>query len=130
MEQTKFNVQKRCEEIHDQYGTSEMANYHILLMCDKIENRAFEAGRQSVIESASKLNWEDVGIYGERAIYVNVCKAHKPLGDFLIRQWSQPKDIKLFAFGENVKSGFKSVEEAKVYAEEVYKKEIKKVLGL
>lgn len=130
MEQTKFNVQKRCEEIHAQYGTSEMANYCIQLMCDKIENRAFEAGRQSVIESASKLNWEDVGIYGERARYVNVCKAHKPLGHFLIRQRSQPKDIELFAFGENVKSGFKSVEEAKVYAEEVYKKEIKKVLGL
>ena len=46
MEQTKFNVQKRCEEIHDQYGTSEMANYNILLMCDKIENRAFEAGAE------------------------------------------------------------------------------------
>ena len=46
----KCNVQKMCEEIHAQYGTSEMANYQILLMCDKIENRAFEAGRQSVIE--------------------------------------------------------------------------------
>lgn len=51
MEEKKFNVQKRCEEIHAQYGTSEMANYHILLMCDKIENRAFEAGRKSVIEN-------------------------------------------------------------------------------
>jgi hypothetical protein len=32
----KFNVQKRCEEIHAQYGTSEMANYRIQQMCDKI----------------------------------------------------------------------------------------------
>lgn len=107
-----------------------MANYRILLMCDKIENRAFEAGRQSVIESASKLNWEDVGIYGKYGTYLDVCRVHKPLMDYLIRQWFQPKDIELFAFGDSVKNGFKSVEEAKVYADEMYKKEIKKVLGL
>ena len=130
MEQTKFNVQKRCEEIHAQYGTSEMANYHILLMCDKIENRAFEAGRESVIESASKLNWEDVGIYGRYGMYLDVCRVHKPLMDYLIRQWFQPKDIELFAFGDSVKNGFKSVEEAKVYADEMYKEEVKKVLEL
>lgn len=130
MEQTKFNVQKRCEEIHAQYGTSKMANYRIQLMCDKIENRAFEAGRQSVIENASKLNWEDVGIYGRYGTYLNVCRVHKPLGDFLIRQWFQPKDIELFFLDEHIRGGFKSVEEAKKYANEMYENEIKKVLEL
>lgn len=129
MEQTKFNVQKRCEEIHAQYGTSEMANYCIQLMCDKIENRAFEAGRQSVIESASKLNWEDVGIYGEYARYVNVCRASKPLEKFLIREWFYPKDIELLC-NDSTKNSFKTIEEAKAYADEIYKKEIKKVLEL
>lgn len=54
-----------------------------------------------------------------------MCAVH----NYLIRQWYQPKDIELFAFGDIVKNGFKSVEEAKVYADEMYKKEIKKVLG-
>ncbi|MCI6671868.1 MAG: hypothetical protein MSG77_04945 [Prevotella sp.] len=125
-----FNVQKRCEEIHAQYGTSEMANHQILLMCDKIENRAFEAGRKSVIESASKLNWEELGIYGRYGTYLDVCLAHKPLGDFLIRQRYQPKDIELYFLDEDSKWGFKSVEEAKEYANEMYKNKIKKVLGL
>ena len=53
----KFNVQKRCEEIHAQYGTSEMANYRIQQMCDKIENYAFEAGRNSVIDNIPDLEW-------------------------------------------------------------------------
>lgn len=57
----KFNVQKRCEEIHAQYGTSEMANYQLLLMCDKIENRAFEVGRQSVTENIPVPEWIDFG---------------------------------------------------------------------
>lgn len=91
---------------------------------------AFNEGRQSVIENASKLNWEDVGIYGQYGMYLNVCRAHKPLGDFLIRQWFQPKDIDLFFLDEPIRGGFKSVEEAKKYAKEMYANEIKKVLEL
>lgn len=125
-----FNVQKRCEEIHFQYGTTEMANYRLQQMCDKIAQDAFDQGRQSIIDNASKLDWEDIGMYGQCGMYLDVCRAHKPLMDYLIRQWYQPKDIELFAFGDIVKNGFKSVEEAKVYADEMYKKEIKKVLGL
>lgn len=126
----RFNVQKRCEEIHAQYGTSEMANYRLQQMCDKIAQDAFDEGRQSIIDDASKLEWENVGIYGRYGLYLDVCRAHKPLMDYLIREWYQPKDIELFAFGNSVKNGFKSVEEAKVCADEIYKKEIKKVLGL
>ena len=125
-----FNVQKRCEEIHAQYGTSEMANYRLQQMCDKIAQGAFDEGRQSIIDNASKLDWEDVGIFGQYGTYLDVCRVHKPLTDYLIRQWYQPKDIELFAFGDSVKDGFKSVEEAKAYEDEMYKKEIKKVLGL
>lgn len=126
----KFNVQKRCEEIHAQYGTSEMANYRIQQMCDKIAKDAFNEGRQSVIENASKLNWEDVMIYGQHGMYLNVCRVHKPLGDFLIRQWFQPKDIELLFLDEYIRGEFKSVKEAKKYAQEMYENEIKKVLGV
>lgn len=91
---------------------------------------AFNEGRQSVIENASKLNWEDVMIYGQSGMYLNVCRVHKPLGDFLIRQWFQPKDIELFFLDENIRGEFKSVKEAKEYAKEMYENEIKKVLGV
>lgn len=91
---------------------------------------AFNEGRQSVIENASKLNWEDVMIYGQHGLYLNVCRVHKPLGDFLIRQWFHPKDIELFFLDENIRGEFKSVKEAKEYAKEMYENEIKKVLGV
>lgn len=91
---------------------------------------AFNEGRQSVIENASKLNWEDVGIYGQHGMYLNVCRVHKPLGDFLIRQWFHPKDIELFFLDENIRGEFKSVNEAKEYAKKMYENEIKKVLGV
>lgn len=90
---------------------------------------AFNAGRESVVEKASELEWEDIGIYGEHARYVNVCRAHKPLEEFLIREWFYPKDIELLG-KDFTKDGFKTIEEAKVYAKEVYKERIKQALGL
>lgn len=106
---------------------NEVLSRHYAELSAKI---AFDGGRQSIIDDASKLEWENVGIYGRYGLYLDVCRAHKPLMDYLIREWYQPKDIELFAFGDSVKNGFKSVEEAKVCADEIYKKEIKKVLGL
>ena len=90
---------------------------------------AFNAGRESVVEKASELEWEDIGIFGGYARYVNVCRAHKPLEEFLIREWFQPKDIELFG-KDFTKNSFKTIEEAKAYAKEAYKKRIKQVLGL
>ena len=107
-----------------------IANYRIQQMCDKIAKDAFNEGRQRVIENASKLNWEDVMIYGQHGMYLNVCRVHKPLGDFLIRQRFQPKDIELFFLDEYIRGEFKSVNEAKEYAKEMYENEIKKVLGV
>lgn len=116
-----------------------LATHHENVECDTCINvfedlrsliEEIEAGRQSVIENASKLNWEDAGMYGQYGTYLNVCRAHKPLGDFLIRRWFQPKDIELFFLDEPIRGGFKSVEEAKKYAKEIYENEIKKVLEL
>lgn len=90
---------------------------------------AFNAGRESVVEKASELEWEDIGIYGEHARYVNVCRAHKPLEEFLIREWFYPKDIELLG-KDFTKDGFKTIEEAKAYAKEAYKERIKQALGI
>lgn len=90
---------------------------------------AFNAGRESVVEKASELEWEDVGIYGEYARYFDVCRVHKPLEAFLIREWFYPKDINLH-WDDFTKNGFKNIEEAKSYAKEVYKRRIKQALGL
>lgn len=90
---------------------------------------AFNAGRESVMENSSELEWEDIGIYGEYARYVNVCSAHKPLEEFLIREWFHPKNIELLG-KDFTKSGFKNIEEAKAYAREAYKRRIKQSLGL
>lgn len=90
---------------------------------------AFNAGRESVVEKASELEWEDIGVYGEKARYVNVCRAHKPLEEYLIQEWFCPKDIELLC-NNFTKNGFKNIEEAKAYAKEAYKRRIKQALGL
>ena len=81
---------------------------------------AFNAGRKSMVEKALELEWEDISIYGEDARYVDVCRAHKPLEEFLIREWFYPKDIELEC-NDTIHNGFKTIEEAKSYAKEVYK---------
>lgn len=90
---------------------------------------AFSSGRESVVEEASELEWEDIGVYGENARYVNVCRAHKPLKEYLIQEWFYPNDIELHC-NKFVKKGFKTIEEAKQAANEDYKKRIKQALGL
>lgn len=90
---------------------------------------AFNAGSESVIESASKLEWKEIGFYEDCGIYLEVCKADKPLDNFLIRKWSPSKKIELLSNGLG-KGYFKSIEEAKSYAVKVYEERIKKVLGL
>ena len=90
---------------------------------------AFNAGRESVVEKASELEWEDIGVYGEKARYVNVCRAHKPLEEYLIQEWFCPKNIELHC-NNFTKNGFKNIEEAKAYAKEAYKRRIKQALGL
>ena len=90
---------------------------------------AFNAGRKSMVEKALELEWEDISIYGEDARYVDVCRAHKPLEEFLIREWFYPKDIELEC-NDTIHNGFKTIEEAKSYAKEVYKQRIKQVLEL
>ena len=90
---------------------------------------AFNAGCNSVIETASELEWEDIGVYGEDARYVDVCRASKPLDTYLIREWYYPKDIELEC-NDDIHNGFKTIEEAKLYAKELYKQKVKQVLGL
>lgn len=90
---------------------------------------AYDAGRESVVEKASELEWEDIGVYGEKARYVNVCRAHKPLEEYLIQEWFCPKDIELHC-NNFTKNGFKNIEEAKAYAKEAYKRRIEQALGL
>lgn len=121
MEEKKFNVQKSCEEIHAQYGTSETANYHILLMCDKIENRAFEAGRKSVIESLPELKWKRVHKDGP---YLAVT-----VFNWFYRIEFVYNKFNLFCNGYFI-SCYISVSDAKQAANEHYKKQIKQALGL
>lgn len=91
---------------------------------------AFNSGRESVIESASKLEWEEIGLYEDCGIYLEVCKADKPLDNFLIRKWTTNNDIELLRNGFAIRGGFKNIEEAKSYAVNVYGEKIKQVLGL
>ena len=92
---------------------------------EDIEN-AFNAGRGSVIEEASKLEWKEVGLYSDFGLTFNVCEVDKPLGNFSIRKSYISKDIELLNNGFLVRGGFKSIEEAKSYASKVYEERIKK----
>ena len=121
MDEKKFNVRKSCEEIHAQYGTSEMANYRILLMCDKIENRAFEAGRKSVIENLPELKWKKVYVDGP---YLAVT-----VFNWFYRIELVYNEFNLFCNSCYI-SCYISLLEAKQAANEDYKQRIKKALGL
>lgn len=90
---------------------------------------AFNAGRENIIDKASELEWKDVGVYGEKARYLNVCRANKPLEEYLIQEWFCPKGVELHG-NDFVKNGFKNIEEAKAYANKHYKERIKQILGL
>ena len=90
---------------------------------------AYEVGRESVVENMPELEWEDIGVYGEKARYINVCRAHKPLEEYLIQEWFYPKDIELHG-NDFTKNGFKNIEEAKAYAKAAYKRRIKQALEL
>lgn len=91
---------------------------------------AFNAGRESVIENASKLEWKETGRYEDCGIYLNICKADKPLDNFSIGKWTTNNDIELLRNGFAIRGGFKNIEEAKSYAVKVYEEKIKKALGL
>lgn len=101
----------------------------VVFTAEDIEN-AFNAGSKSVIENASKLEWEEIGLYGDCGLYLDVCKADKPLAKFSIRKWYSPKDIELLYNDFTIRGGFKSIEEVKSYAIKVYKERIKQALGL
>lgn len=92
---------------------------------------AFIAGCNSVIEENSHLEWIDIQLYRANGLYVDVCKTHKPLKDYLIRQWSQIKPFELYITDENtVVRDFKTIEDAKKYAIEDYKNTLTNFLGL
>lgn len=119
----KFNVQRRCEEIHAQYGTSEMANYRIQQMCDKIENHAFEAGRKSVIDNIQKFEWINL----ENGYWY----MHTPFFDYSIHMNCVDNKFYAKAMGKYIATfGFDTVEEAKLFTEKAHKNRIKEALGL
>ena len=117
-----FNVQKRCEEIHFQYGTTEMANYRLQQMCDKIAQDAFNAGRESIIENLPELEWTET-TYN--------------LEDYFLSHnngWNYSIFFRGGAFKVCCNSDFigqfLSLTAAKQAANEDYKKRIKQALGL
>lgn len=117
----KINVQRRCEEIHAQYGTSEMANYRILLMCDKIEKYAFEAGRNSMIDNIPNLEWVEEE-YGELISYGFQGRYIIDRRNFLYFD----TNMCCIASGYDFSKKCNSLDEAKQAANEDYKNRIKK----
>lgn len=111
----KFNVQKRCEEIHAQYGTSEMANYRIQQMCDKIAKGAFNDGRNSVIDNIPDLVWPS----GRAETIIGTIELTHCLNYY-------SSCIGEMRFWKN----YDCVEDAMKAANDYYKNRIKKVLGL
>lgn len=92
---------------------------------------AFIAGCNSVIEENSKIKWNDISLYREGGLYADICKARKPLKEYLIREWYQPKSIELYMTDDNtIIREFKTIEDAKKYATEDYKKTLTNFLGL
>lgn len=91
---------------------------------------AFNAGRESVVESMPGLEW----IYEDRFGYfcecTEECYSKTPIGIYSILQWYSSNDFTLNFAGEQIKSNLQSLEQAKQAANEHYKKQIKQALGL
>lgn len=125
--------QKDLAEEYTKRTYKEKTNYPIMwrdkVFTGKDIKAAFNAGRESVVEDATELDWEDIDIFGEKAMYVNVCRAQKPLEEYMIQKWFCPNDIELHC-NHFVKKGFKTIEDAKQAANEDYKQRIKQALGL
>lgn len=117
----KFNVQRRCEEIHAQYGTSEISNYRIQQMCDKIAQDAFNEGIQSAIDNIPDLKWEEcVGGY----------IAETDIFNYYIEINENVKEKYTLIFPVENPICFLRIEEAKQAANKHYKGKLKKALGL
>lgn len=128
----KSKTDKRSSLDHVMHYIDRKAEFGNTLSVDNARRAAqfaYDAGRESVVDKASELEWVDIGLYGGYARYVNVCRAHKPLEEYLIREWFCPKDIELHC-NNFTKNGFKNIEEAKAYAKEAYKRRIEQALGL
>lgn len=126
-------MSKDLAEEYTKRTYKEKTNYPIMwrdkVFTGKDIKAAFNAGRESVVEDATELDWEDIDIFGEKAMYVNVCRAQKPLEEYMIQKWFCPNDIELHC-NHFVKKGFKTIEAAKQAANEDYKQRIKQALGL
>lgn len=91
---------------------------------------AFNAGRESVVESLPELEWKDEDRRGDEENYIEESYSLTPFGDYSILKWYAPTDITIYFNGEHSKSGITSVQQAKQAANEDYKKRIKEALGL
>lgn len=91
---------------------------------------AFNAGRESVVESIPELKWKDEDRRGDEENYIEESYSLTPFGDYSILKWYCPTDITIHFNGEHYKSGITSIQQAKQAANEDYKERVKQALGL
>ena len=89
---------------------------------------AFNAGRESVVESIPELKWKDEDRRGDGENYIEESYSLTPFGDYSILRWYYPTDITIYF--EHFKSGITSIQQAKQVANEDYKERVKQALGL
>ena len=93
--------------------------------------KAFNAGRESLIKNIPNLEWKDGDDRrGDEVNYIEESYSLTPFGDYSILRWYFPTDIMLYFNGEHLKSGLISIQQAKQIATEDYKNKIKQTLGL
>ena len=49
-----MNIQDEVQKIHHQYGTSEMANYKIQLLFDKLIEQAYDRNREAICKKCQR----------------------------------------------------------------------------
>jgi len=116
----EFNIQRKCAEIHNKFGTTKMANKCIQKVCDKIAEKAFDKGRNSVLENIPKLQFEEQSLFNKR------CLVAKTLcGTYVI----ELPNVKLF-FNGNYLGVFLDVDFAKIEAKKHHRFVIEKIIGI
>ena len=100
------------------------------IFSEKDLEKAFNAGRDSVLKNIPKLKWIDCGEAEECYLYTEGYYTWTNFGVYTILHWKSPTNIDMCLNGERLDVTAKDIPQAKALIEEDYKMKVKHMLGL
>lgn len=102
----------------------------VKLFTEKDLEKAFDAGRKSVLNNIPKLKWIDGGEATEEYLYAEGYYAWTHFGIYTILRWKSRANIDMCLNGERLDITTKDINQAKALIEEDHKERVNQMLGL